>query len=72
MATTAATTGYIPGWDKAAEYVGVSRATLHRAEKAGLLKPLRVGSRVLFTAELLDDFIRRSAGEPTADDFPNK
>lgn len=57
-------TGYMAGWDAAAHYTGVSRATLHRAEKAGLLQPLRVGSRVLFTPTMLDEFVRASSGEP--------
>jgi excisionase family DNA binding protein len=50
-------TKYLGGWAAAAAYTSLSRATLVRAEKAGLLKPTRVGSRVVFTREQLDDFM---------------
>ncbi len=50
-------TKYLSGWEAAMAYTTLSRQTLHRAEKAGRLKPIRVGSRVLFTVEELDRFI---------------
>ncbi len=52
-----ATTPYIKGWEGAVAYTTMSRQLLYRAEKAGRLKPIRVGSRVLFTVEELDRFI---------------
>jgi excisionase family DNA binding protein len=56
-ATDTTSSRYLAGWDAAVDYTTLSRATLIRAEKHGRLKPIRVGSRVLFTREQLDEFI---------------
>lgn len=58
MSTDTRTNKYLSGWDAAVDYCALSRQTLHRAEKDGRLKPIRVGTRVLFTTEMLDAFIQ--------------
>lgn len=57
MSTDTAVSKYLNGWAAAMSYTTLSRQTLHRAEKDGRLKPIRVGTRVLFTREQLDEFI---------------
>lgn len=43
---------------EATDYSKQSRSSLYRAIKAGRLKPYKVGGRVLFTRQMLDDFIQ--------------
>ena len=47
-----------------AELLGVSLATLHLWEKAGILKPKRIGRRVLYTMEAVREAVtKEKAGE---------
>lgn len=43
---------------EATDYARRSRSSLYRAIKAGRLTPYKVGGRVLFTRQMLDDYIQ--------------
>ena len=49
---------------EAAQYTGLSKSTLARAEKAAALRAQRVGGRVLFEVDELDRFLRGDAPFP--------
>ena len=41
----------------------ISRATLYRHMESGLIKPLKLGRRVLFTEDELNNLLKRLKGE---------
>lgn len=40
-------------------YIGVSRASMYRYIKKGLIIHIKIGGRVLFNREILDDFLEK-------------
>ncbi len=48
---------------EAAELLGVSRSTLHRAVRAGAVPHVRIGRRIVIPAKALEDWLSASATE---------
>ena len=62
---------------EAAELLGVSKSTLHRAIRAGVVPHVRIGRRIVIPAKALEDWLSaratetwRSFDDPKAKDGP--
>jgi len=51
------------------EMLGISRTTIYRLHKSGLLKAVRFGRSVRYTQEQIDDLLRRLGGSDSGDSF---
>lgn len=54
-------------YSQAASYLGIGKRAVERAKADGRLKAYRPGKYVLFTKEMLDDYIKACSTPPVAD-----
>ena len=55
--------------EEAAEYLGLKVSTIYKYTSSRKLPFIKIGSRVLFSREILEDFIRAHIIEPVTGKF---
>lgn len=58
MATPKKESPYITGWDNLAEYLNTPKRNLFNLEKEGIIKKYKLGTKVVFRREEIDEAIK--------------